>query len=277
LTGRVTAAVLPRRIDAECPTLLLDESDATFKHGSDYQETLRGVLNSGYKRSGTTTMCAAGTGWKVLSTFCPKAIAGIGTLPSTVIDRCIPIKLKRRLATEKVESFSAAVAAQVAIRLRAEFEIWGLSAVDALRSADVNVPGWLNDRTIEVWTPLLAIADMDIAVELLFDIAAVFDLLPSNDDVVPTAELLKKLTRQEEWRWATYKNGRPLSAHALAQFLKAFDIFPSDYWVKGKAVRAYRRATFTDALLRYGVTQPQEPRPPLRPVSQRAARCPDFE
>src|SRR5437763_13074444 len=62
LTGRVTAAVLPRRIDAECPTLLLDESDATFKHASDYNETLRGVLNSGYKRSGSTTMCASGDG-----------------------------------------------------------------------------------------------------------------------------------------------------------------------------------------------------------------------
>jgi hypothetical protein len=30
LTGRVTAAVLARKVDAECPTLLLDESDAAF-------------------------------------------------------------------------------------------------------------------------------------------------------------------------------------------------------------------------------------------------------
>src|SRR5215207_8654626 len=30
LTGRTTAAVLPRKIDADAPTLLLDESDAAF-------------------------------------------------------------------------------------------------------------------------------------------------------------------------------------------------------------------------------------------------------
>ena len=42
-------------------------------------------------------MCAAGDGWKQLSTFCPKAIAGIGALPATVMDRSIAIKLKRRL------------------------------------------------------------------------------------------------------------------------------------------------------------------------------------
>ena len=31
LTGRVSAAVLTRKVDAETPTLLLDESDAAFK------------------------------------------------------------------------------------------------------------------------------------------------------------------------------------------------------------------------------------------------------
>jgi DNA primase len=48
--GRVTAAVLTRKIDAEQPTLLLDESDAAFGGEQEYAETLRGVLNTGYRR-----------------------------------------------------------------------------------------------------------------------------------------------------------------------------------------------------------------------------------
>ncbi len=49
----VSAAVLPRKIDEERPTLLLDESDAAFGAKSDYSEALRGILNSGYRRSGS--------------------------------------------------------------------------------------------------------------------------------------------------------------------------------------------------------------------------------
>jgi hypothetical protein len=52
LTGRVTAAVLARKVDAERPTLLLDESDAAFRGDKEYSETLRGLLNTGHRRGG---------------------------------------------------------------------------------------------------------------------------------------------------------------------------------------------------------------------------------
>ena len=53
-TGRVTAAVLVRKISRDAPTLLLDETDAAFKGDKEFSETLRGVLNSGYRRGGVT-------------------------------------------------------------------------------------------------------------------------------------------------------------------------------------------------------------------------------
>jgi hypothetical protein len=56
-TGRTTAAVLPRKIDADAPTLLLDESDAAFNGDKEYAEALRGVLNTGHRRGGRTTVC----------------------------------------------------------------------------------------------------------------------------------------------------------------------------------------------------------------------------
>ena len=107
-TGRTTAAVLPRKIDADRPTLLLDESDAAFGGDKEYAEALRGVLNTGHRRGGRTTVCVgqgANIGFKDFSTFCPKAIAGIGKLPDTVADRAIPVRLERRAPGERVDRF----------------------------------------------------------------------------------------------------------------------------------------------------------------------------
>ena len=108
LTARVSAAVLPRKIQAERPSLLLDESDTAFGGQKDYAEALRGILNSGHRRGGCVSLCA-GQGTKInyknFDTFCPKAIAGIGRLPDTIADRSIPIRLKRRISRERVERF----------------------------------------------------------------------------------------------------------------------------------------------------------------------------
>jgi hypothetical protein len=107
-TGRVTAAVLVRKVAAETPALLLDESDAAFKGDREYAETLRGVLNAGYRRGGVTSLCVgqgANLGYKDFQVFSPKAVAGIGNLPDTVADRAIPIELKRRKPGEHVERF----------------------------------------------------------------------------------------------------------------------------------------------------------------------------
>ena len=108
LTGRVSAAVLIRKVDSETPTLLLDESDATFTHRSEHGEALRSILNSGYRRYGVSSLCVvqgAGLTYRDFSTFCPKAIAGIGALPDTLTDRSIPIALKRRAPDGSVERF----------------------------------------------------------------------------------------------------------------------------------------------------------------------------
>ena len=103
LTGRVTGPALARKIDAERPTLLLDEVDALFSGAASSQQVLRGVLNTGYKLNGKTSY-ASGGGYVDLQTFCPKAFAGIGkTLPRTVADRSVPIVLRKRTAFEHVE------------------------------------------------------------------------------------------------------------------------------------------------------------------------------
>src|SRR5262245_40495241 len=57
LTGRTTPAAISRKVDAKQPTLLLDETDASFNGDREYAETVRGILDSGYRRSGRSTVC----------------------------------------------------------------------------------------------------------------------------------------------------------------------------------------------------------------------------
>ena len=163
LTGRVSAAVLTRKVDSETPTLLLDESDAAFTHRSEYGEALRSILNSGYRRSGRSFLCVAqgeGLAYRDFSTFCPKAIAGIGPLPDTVTDRSIRIALKRRAPDESLDRFRLRHAPRVGAPLRAQLDAWQRTALEALRDAEPPLPPALSDRAADVWEPLLAIADL---------------------------------------------------------------------------------------------------------------------
>jgi hypothetical protein len=107
-TGRVTPAALARKIESDCPTLLLDEWDATARGNQEFTETLRGILNAGHRRNGKVSVCGPKSGGYQptdFRVFCPKVIAGIGKLPETIADRSIQIRLKRKAPGEKVDRF----------------------------------------------------------------------------------------------------------------------------------------------------------------------------
>ena len=89
------------------PTLLVDEADTFLPR----KQELRGILNSGHHRKGAFVIRAhvgkrGVRRTEQFSTFFPKAIALIGGLPSTLADRSIHIKLKRKLRSEKLQRFS---------------------------------------------------------------------------------------------------------------------------------------------------------------------------
>lgn len=161
LTGSVTAAVLARKIDKHRPTLLLDESDAAFKSDKEYAEALRGVLNTGFKAGGTFSRCS-GASYEVVdfSTFCPKAIAGIGTLPDTVTSRSIPIRLRRKTTAEQVQRFRYRQVEAAGSSLRAEIQQWAETNLESLSKTDLDPLDGLSDRAFDVWEPLLGIAGL---------------------------------------------------------------------------------------------------------------------
>lgn len=97
MSGHTTSAALFRLIEENQPTLLLDEADTYLRDDL----VLRGLINGSQRRSGAQTVRSvkvSGDDWEVtcFSTFCPKAFAGIGSLPDTIRDRSIVIDLERR-------------------------------------------------------------------------------------------------------------------------------------------------------------------------------------
>jgi hypothetical protein len=276
-TGRTSAAALVRKVDAECPTLLLDESDAAFGGDKDYAEALRGILNSGYRRSGRCTVCI-GQGGNIqardFSTFSPKAIAGIGQLPDTIADRSIAIQLRRRSTDEPCARWRERDGHLEAVPFRDALAVWALEHIEALRAARPSLPDGLNDRTADVWEPLLAIADLaggswpataravalelagtlpdtDITIELLRDVQTFLCDYPTSRDVVPTKALLETLTALEDRPWASWRHDRPMTARGLARLLEPLGVHVDRYTVDGVKVRGYRRDAFDDAIARY--------------------------
>src|SRR5829696_8307860 len=143
LTGRVTPAVLGRKIHAEHPTLLLDETDATFGGDPEFGQVLRGLLNTGYRRGGKSSVCVgqgANISYVDLDTFAPKALAGLGDLPDTVASRSIRIALKRKAPGEDVERFRRREAIEISEPLHQWAVDWGARFVDALALARPLLP-----------------------------------------------------------------------------------------------------------------------------------------
>ncbi|MGD1118350.1 MAG: DUF3631 domain-containing protein [Dehalococcoidales bacterium] len=267
-TGKVTAAVLARKVNDQCPTLLLDESDAAFKGEKEYAEALRALLNTGYRRGGVASLCV-GSGDEIsyadLSTFCPKAIAGIGKLPDTVADRSIPIILKRRTSVEAVDRFRRRKAEKIAQPLRKRMEQWANITIEKLKDCEPSIPNELDDRAADCWEPLLAIADMaggewpqkarsaaknimngearednSRGIRLLNNIKPVFSGVQMSSKALVAA-----LVKMEDAPWAD------LDARQLARFLKPYGIRPSNLRIGNAILKGYQKIDFADAFTRY--------------------------
>lgn len=289
-TGRATAAVLIRKIDAQSPCLLLDESDTAFGGEKEYAETLRGILNAGYKRGGTASCCigqGANISYKDFSTFCPKAIAGIGRLPDTVADRSIPIRLKRE-PRRTVERFRERNAEAEAAPIKSRLGGWLKASIESLRDARPEIPSSLSDRQADCCEPLLAIADLaggewpkaarralvelcteseagdqSTGVQLLNDIRDIF--AERGEDRIASAELAAALTRIETSPWAEWSRGKALSAAKLARILSRYGIAPGTIRLNDETAKGYYKSGFEDAFSRY--LPPQKGNNVTRPIN----------
>lgn len=290
LTGRVTGPALVRKVGAEHPTLLLDETDALFTGGNASQQMLRGVLNSGYRLGGRVAY-ARGSSYEELDVYCPKAFAGIGDLPRTIMDRSVPIVMRKRTAFEPVERLRQRETRREAKLPRMMAARFAVTHLETLRVARPAIPDELDDRAADVWEPLLAIADelggdwptraRRAAVELCSDRrdadtdSLVFRLVTACHEVfdalgaerLQTSRLLEWLLADGEW--SDMGGGRRLDARILADVLRPLGICPGKLRFGRQALQGYERHAFAAAWRMLGLDDvPDVPDVPAVPAGR---------
>ncbi len=276
-----SAAFMFRVIELYKPALFMDEADAFLRDDED----MRGLLNNGYKQGGSVgRLVKVGDELvpKQFSVFCPKVLAGIKGLSGTVMDRSIPIPMKRRTKDEKIETMRLRKLGEQMKPLRQQCERWASDNMSALENASPDIPESLNDRAAEVCEPLLAIAEAvggewpkkarDALVELLgaedddvesmgvMLLADMRDLFVKHGDRLLSATIAEELAKLEERPWPEYRNGRPITVRQIAALLRHFDIKPITLRVTGDLGKGYTLDAFADAFARYlsetGVNDP---------------------
>ena len=297
VSGRITPAGVFRFIELHEPTLFLDEADTYMGNDSE----LRGILNGSHSRGSASIIRTVGEDHvpRRFSTWCPKAISGIGDLPDTVEDRAVIVRLERRTPTAGDMPHWRDRDRQAVEVLRQKLARWTDDNADAVleRRKTGSFPSGLHERARDIWEALLAIAEFaggnwagttgrayraceainaevdpetGVCEMLLADMRKVFKEA-GNPETLPTGKpdeqydpnkpaTLPALIAMEGRPWSEWSRGRPLSPRGLASLLKGFDIAPGTIRLQsGSTPKGYKRAAFVPQWQRYGIDTPEAP------------------
>lgn len=290
--SNISPAATFRVIEAKSPTLLIDEADSFFKEN----EELRGIINSGHTRTSAYVIRTVGDDFEVkqFSTWGAKAIAGIGKLSDTIMDRAIVLPLRRKHSSDKVERLRHAEPGLFDMLAR-KLARFGTDHGEAIGRARPHLPDALGDRAQDNWEPLLAIADlaggdwpkearrvalaisgdgkddMSINEELLSDIRGIFDA--DGAGRIALTELLKRLCDDDTAPWSTWSRGKPMTTRQLGKRLGEFGISAKTIHLSSyEKPKGFHKDQFADAWARYldgqtdGYTLP--PATPVLPVTR---------
>lgn len=270
MASGITPAAVFRVVDAQRPTLLIDEVDTFLKTN----EELRGIVNCGHSRTSPNIIRTVGDNHepKAFNVFGAKVLCGIGKLPDTIMSRAIILPMRRKLSSEKVTRLRHADKDQF-LRLSRQLARFELDYGPIVGAAKPSMPEALGDRDQDNWETLLSIADLAGGVwpkiarssalalcdkstdkgtsseELLSDINTAFDR--KNTRRFTSVELLEALLEDPEAPWATWNRGRPLSGRQLCSKLREFDIVACSIKTNGRVTSGFKLEQFNDAFARY--------------------------
>jgi hypothetical protein len=202
------------------------------------------------------------------SCWCPKAMAAIGRLPDTLADRCIVIRMQRKVAGEKCERPRRLETAE----LKRKCARFVLDNAEAIANGQPELPPSLHDRAVDIWEPLLVLADLaggdwperarQAAVgltmsaqencpigALLFDLFVVFTA--RDAEKLFTREVLSELRALENRPWHSMRRGAEVTEAWLAQRLRPYGIKPQTIRVGEGVGRGYLAEDFRESLKRY--------------------------
>lgn len=156
-TSNITTAALFRFIAKYFPTIITDEADSFF----EFRPELRGILDSGHTKETAYTVRCVGEDHdpEKFSTWCPKVIAAIGTLPATVMDRSIVVRMQRKKKSEQVKRIDSNTE-KTCERLKELLLRWSKDNGKKLESINVEDISELDDRQNDNWRGMLTIASL---------------------------------------------------------------------------------------------------------------------
>lgn len=285
MTVNTSPAVVFRVIGKNPPTLLVDEADTIFGPKAGDKEDLRGLLNAGHQRNRPA--------WRIsgpehkptaFPTFAMAALAGIGDLPDTIMDRAVVIRMQKRKPGERITPFRSRYSLPELHALRDRLTAW----LAPLRSTAAGlVPQMpVEDRAADTWEPLVIVADLagghwpsrvraaclamtrnevvqdeltTLKTRLLRDVRRVFEQ-EGHKEALRSQDLLAALVQDAEAPCAEYGT-KGLNAYHLANLLRDFGISPANHrFENGRQAKAYARNQFLDAWARY-CPDPAQPAP----------------
>ncbi|MFI9825498.1 DUF3631 domain-containing protein [Streptomyces sp. NPDC052013] len=292
-TVNASANALFRLVEADAgtPTLLFDEIDTVFGPKAGGNEEVRGFLNSGYRRGAKSLRCVGdgsnqSTEW--FSSFCAVAMAGLGSLPDTILTRSVIIRMRKKAPNEKAEPYRRRVHEKQGHALRDRLADWATTVHDQVADAWPEMPEGVSDRPADVWEPLLAVADAagghwperaraacvelikaaqdgdeaSLGVRLLTDLR---DKVFCGADRMPTAAILEVLHQLDDAPWADLNDdGKPLTARGLSKLLSQY-VRPDNTPIRPRGIRVgsgtpkgYYAEDLTDAWARYCPPPPEK-------------------
>jgi putative DNA primase/helicase len=184
------------------------------------------------------------------------------------VDRCIVIRMQRKVAGEKCERPRKLETAE----LNRKCARFVLDNAEAIAGAQPELPSSLHDRAGDIWEPLIVLADLaggdwperarQAAVglttsaqencpigTLLFDLFVVFTA--RGAEKLFTREVLEGLSCLENRPWHSMRRGTEVTEAWLAQRLRPYGIKPQTIRVGEDVGRGYRVEDFTESLRRY--------------------------
>ncbi|MGW7457057.1 DUF3631 domain-containing protein [Streptomyces sp. NPDC054797] len=284
------------------PTILFDEIDTVFGPKAGDNEELRGFLNAGHRRSGVTYRCVGDGGNQTVQAFpsyTAVAVAGLGSLPDTILTRSVIIRMRRRARNEHVEPFRQRLHEKEGHALRDQLAVWADQVRGKVQGAWPEMPEGVTDRPADVWEPLIAIADAaggdwpkrareacvqlvkasqtddkgSLGIRLLTDLR---DHVMVGVDRLPTIAVIDRLNALDDAPWADLQ-GKPLDSRRLARMLADYmtadnePITSRNIRTAGGVLKGYYSADLHDAWQRYcppPSVSPLHPLLPLQPSSE---------
>ncbi|TXS56085.1 DUF3631 domain-containing protein [Streptomyces sp. t39] len=265
------------------PTILFDEIDTVFGPKAGENEELRGFLNAGHRRSGVTYRCVGDGSNQTVQPFpsyCAVAMAGLGSLPDTILTRSVIIRMRRRAPNETVQPYRQRLHEKEGHALRDRLARWADQVREKITGAWPDMPEGVTDRPADVWEPLLAVADAaggtwpararaacvelvtaateddesSLGIRLLTDLR---DNVFCGIDRMPTAAILECLLAMDDAPWVDM-GGKPLTSRGLARMLGGYvtgankPIKPRPIRTPGGTIpRGYYADDLADAWSRY--------------------------